>query len=43
MRERNVLSKVVMKLAQASEKTTFPSGLNELKEPSSKSRAQKYL
>jgi hypothetical protein len=36
-------NRVVVQIAQASEKSTFPSNLNELKEPSSKSRAQKYL
>ena len=36
-------SSVVVQIAQVIEKTTFLSNLNDLKEPSSKSRAQKYL
>jgi|HubBroStandDraft_6_1064221.scaffolds.fasta_scaffold2264082_2 hypothetical protein len=44
LRERNNhLDSVVVQIAQASEMTILPSDLNDMKEPSSKSRAQKYL
>jgi len=39
----NLVNLVVVQIAQVSEKTTFLRNLNDLKEPSSKSRAQKYL
>jgi hypothetical protein len=39
----SMLAQVVVQIAQASEKVVLLCGLNELKEPPSKSRAQKYL
>jgi predicted GNAT family acetyltransferase len=38
-----VLAMVVVQIAQASEKVVLLCSLNELKEPPSKSRTQKYL
>jgi hypothetical protein len=40
---RNAHDLALVQIAQASEKITFLSGLNEMKEPPSKSRAQQYL